>query len=100
MDDVQGLVHCHTLYSDGKNSVEEMARGADALGMKYMTITDHSPTAHYAGGLPLDRLKRQWDEIAQGAGEGEGPVAARARNRTSWPTGRSTTPTRSSTSST
>jgi len=31
--------------------------------MKYITITDHSPTAHYAGGLKVDRLKRQWDEI-------------------------------------
>jgi len=31
--------------------------------MKYLTITDHSPTAFYAGGLKLDRLKRQWDEI-------------------------------------
>ena len=31
--------------------------------MKYITITDHSPTAHYAGGLPLDRLKRQWEDI-------------------------------------
>jgi DNA polymerase (family 10) len=61
--DVAGLVHCHTHYSDGKNSVEEMARGADAMGMQYLTITDHSPTAHYAGGLPLDRLKRQWEDI-------------------------------------
>lgn len=65
IEDIQGLVHCHTHYSDGKNSVEEMARGADALGMKYMTITDHSPTAHYAGGLPLDRLERQWEDIAR-----------------------------------
>jgi DNA polymerase (family 10) len=65
VDDVQGLVHCHTHYSDGKNSVEEMARGADAMGMKYLTITDHSPTAHYAGGLDLDRLKRQWEDIAK-----------------------------------
>jgi DNA polymerase (family 10) len=62
-DDVRGLVHCHTLYSDGKHSVEEMAKGADALGMDYLTITDHSPTASYAGGLPLDRLKRQWEDI-------------------------------------
>jgi len=62
--DVRGLVHCHTYYSDGKHSVEEMARGADALGMEYITITDHSPTAHYAGGLDEDRLKRQWDDIA------------------------------------
>ena len=64
-EDVVGLVHCHTHYSDGKNSVEEMARGADAMGMQYLTITDHSPTAHYAGGLPLDRLKRQWEDIAR-----------------------------------
>jgi DNA polymerase (family 10) len=35
------------------------------MGMRYITITDHSPTAHYAGGLDLDRLKRQWDEIAR-----------------------------------
>ncbi len=61
--DVQGLVHCHTQYSDGKNTIEEMALAADALGMKYITITDHSPAAHYAGGVELDRLKRQWDEI-------------------------------------
>src|SRR5262249_13835318 len=65
VEDVQGLVHCHTHYSDGKNSVEEMARGADALGMKYLTITDHSPTAFYAKGLELDRLKRQWEDIAK-----------------------------------
>ena len=33
--------------------------------MEYMTITDHSPTAGYAGGVPVDRLRRQWDEIAE-----------------------------------
>jgi DNA polymerase (family 10) len=63
--DIKGMVHCHTTYSDGRNTVEEMARAAEAMGMKYMTITDHSPTAHYAGGLSLDRLKRQWDEIGR-----------------------------------
>ena len=63
--DIKGLVHCHTVYSDGKHTVEQMARAAEAMGMRYITITDHSPTAHYAGGLPLDRLKRQWDEIAK-----------------------------------
>jgi DNA polymerase (family X) len=61
---IQGLVHCHTTYSDGKNSILEMARAAHALGMKYITITDHSPSAHYAGGVTLERLKAQWDEIA------------------------------------
>lgn len=68
LEDVQGLVHCHTTYSDGKHSVLEMATAAHALGMKYITITDHSPSAFYAKGVPLDRLERQWDEIAE-AGE-------------------------------
>ena len=63
VDDICGLVHCHTTYSDGKNTIEEMARAADAMGMRYLTITDHSQTASYAGGLEVDRLKRQWDEI-------------------------------------
>jgi len=61
--DIQGMVHCHTTYSDGKHSVAEMAMAAELMGMKYMTITDHSPTAFYAGGLTIDRLLRQWDEI-------------------------------------
>jgi DNA polymerase (family X) len=63
--DIRGMVHCHTTYSDGKNSIEEMARAAEAMGMAYITITDHSPSAHYAGGLSIDRLKEQWDEIAR-----------------------------------
>jgi DNA polymerase (family 10) len=63
IQDIKGMIHCHTTYSDGSNTVEEMARAAESMGMKYMTITDHSPTAHYAGGLKIDRLKKQWDEI-------------------------------------
>lgn len=63
LQDIRGMVHCHTTYSDGKHSVEEMARAAETMGMKYVTITDHSPTAFYAGGVTLDRLKRQWAEI-------------------------------------
>ena len=63
VEDIQGMVHCHTTYSDGKHTIEEMARAAETMGMKYVTITDHSPTAFYAGGVTLDRLQRQWDEI-------------------------------------
>jgi DNA polymerase (family 10) len=62
-EDIAGMVHCHTTYSDGRNTVEEMALAAQSMGMKYITITDHSPTAQYAGGLKVDSLKRQWDEI-------------------------------------
>jgi DNA polymerase (family 10) len=62
-DDIRGMVHCHTTYSDGKHSVERMVAAAEAMGMKYITITDHSPTAFYAGGVKIDRLQRQWEEI-------------------------------------
>lgn len=62
--DIRGMVHCHTAYSDGRHTIAEMADAAHALGMKYLTITDHSPSAHYANGVSLDRLKQQWDEIA------------------------------------
>ena len=61
--DIKGMVHCHTTYSDGIHTLEAMVRGAEEMGMKYITITDHSPTAIYANGLKLDRLKRQWEEI-------------------------------------
>jgi DNA polymerase (family 10) len=57
------MVHCHTMYSDGKHSVEQMVAAAEAMGMKYITITDHSPTAFYAGGVKIDRLHEQWEEI-------------------------------------
>jgi DNA polymerase (family 10) len=63
LQDIRGVVHCHTTYSDGKHSVLEMARAAHARGMEYITITDHSPSAHYARGVALDRLRQQWDEI-------------------------------------
>jgi DNA polymerase (family 10) len=63
--DIRGMTHCHTVCSDGRNSIEEMALAAEAMGMLYLTITDHSPSAHYAGGLGIDRLRAQWDEIAR-----------------------------------
>jgi DNA polymerase (family 10) len=63
LGDVRGAVHCHTDASDGTASLEEMARAAEALGLSYLTVTDHSPSAHYARGLNLERLRRQWDEI-------------------------------------
>jgi DNA polymerase (family X) len=62
-EDIKGMVHCHTTYSDGQNTVEEMARAAEGLGMRYITFTDHSPTASYAGGVKIDRLRAQWEEI-------------------------------------
>jgi len=64
-DGVRGFVHCHSTWSDGKHTIEEMARAAEARGASFITITDHSGAAHYAKGLDLERLKRQWDEIEE-----------------------------------
>ncbi|MFZ5443680.1 MAG: DNA polymerase/3'-5' exonuclease PolX [Myxococcota bacterium] len=63
-EDLRGNVHTHTTWSDGRDSLEDMARAAKALGYKYLTVTEHSQTSNYAGGLTLDRMKAQWDEIA------------------------------------
>jgi DNA polymerase (family X) len=63
--DLRGVCHCHTTYSDGKDSILEMAQAAEALGYQYITITDHSAAAYYAGGLDEERLLRQWDELEQ-----------------------------------
>ena len=65
LEDIQGVTHCHTIYSDGQNNIEEMALAAEGMGMKYVTITDHSQSAYYARGVAIDRLRAQWDEIAQ-----------------------------------
>ncbi len=61
--DVKGLVHSHSTWSDGKAELEEMARAAKARGFAWMTVTEHSQTASYAGGLKPDDLRRQWEEI-------------------------------------
>ena len=61
--DILGVLHCHTTYSDGKLSVEQLARACQERGYKYLAICDHSQSAAYAGGLSPDRLKQQWDEI-------------------------------------
>ena len=51
LDDLQGDVHMHTVETDGKNTIEEMAEAAKAHGYKYMAITDHSKNLAFANGL-------------------------------------------------
>lgn len=63
VDDVRGVVHSHSTWSDGRNTLEEMATAAAAAGMTYLTVTEHSQTSSYARGLTPDDLKRQWEQI-------------------------------------
>ena len=64
LDDLTTATHCHTTYSDGRNTVAEMVRAAAELGFEAITITDHSAAASYASGLTLDSLRAQAAEIA------------------------------------
>ncbi len=60
---MRGMLHCHSTWSDGHNSIREMALGAKALGYEYFAICDHSRTASYAGGLTIERVKAQHEEV-------------------------------------
>lgn len=62
-EDLSGILHVHTTWSDGTGSVEDMVRGAVELGYAYVGISDHSEVASYANGLSVERLKRQREEI-------------------------------------
>lgn len=61
--DIKGVVHAHSTWSDGKYSIKQMAEAAIVRGYEYLLITDHSKTAAYAGGLTVDEIKQQWEEI-------------------------------------
>ncbi|HTJ45606.1 MAG TPA: PHP domain-containing protein [Kofleriaceae bacterium] len=67
LKDLTGAFHCHTTWSDGRHSVEEMAAAAKARGLGLITITDHSAAASYAGGLDAMRLRDQAIEIEDAA---------------------------------
>ncbi len=51
IEDIQGDVHMHTVETDGRNTIEEMAEAARARGYQYMAITDHSKNLAFANGL-------------------------------------------------
>jgi len=62
---IRGLIHAHSVWSDGSNSLEEMAQACINKGWEYMVISDHSASATYANGLTAQRVAAQQQEIAQ-----------------------------------
>jgi DNA polymerase (family 10) len=60
---LRGVLHVHSTWSDGQNTLREMAEASIARGFSYLGITDHSKFAAYAGGLQPDDLRRQGEEI-------------------------------------
>jgi DNA polymerase (family 10) len=61
--DLRGILHAHSTWSDGQHSLRDMAEACIARGFSYLGISDHSKAASYAGGLNEDALRRQWAEI-------------------------------------
>lgn len=71
-DDVLGDLHMHTTWSDGKDSIREMAEACRKRGYRYMAVTDHSRAVTVARGLGPERLREQWDEIERARDEVDG----------------------------
>lgn len=69
VSDVQTDLHSHTTWSDGKLSVLEMARAARSRGLKLLAITDHSASLGVAGGLSVEEIRAQREEIAAAQAE-------------------------------
>ncbi len=61
--DIKGIIHCHSTWSDGNSSIEELAKACIAAKMEYLVISDHSKSAFYANGLQEDRIKEQQKHI-------------------------------------
>ncbi|WP_422362172.1 PHP domain-containing protein [Reichenbachiella sp.] len=63
MEDLKGILHNHSTYSDGRHTLRQMAEHCKSLGYEYLGISDHSHTAVYANGLKDFQVKAQQEEI-------------------------------------
>ena len=61
--DIQGLLHCHTDFSDGADTLAEMAEATRARGYEYLGVADHSRSADYAGGLSIEKVDAQHAQV-------------------------------------
>jgi len=61
--DIKAIIHSHSTWSDGKNTVEEMAKAAIDKGYEYLVLSDHSEAAYYAKGLSPERIAAQHQEV-------------------------------------
>ncbi len=64
-EDIKGIIHSHSNWSDGSNTLEEMANAAKAQGFEYMVISDHSKSAFYAQGLHEEKISAQHELIEE-----------------------------------
>ncbi len=63
INDIKGVIHSHSQWSDGHNTIEQMALAAQEKDYEYLVMTDHSKSAFYANGLKRERVLAQFEEI-------------------------------------
>ena len=63
--DIKSIIHSHSKWSDGTNTLEEMAEECIKRGLEYLVISDHSKAAAYANGLTEERIREQHRQIDQ-----------------------------------
>jgi DNA polymerase (family 10) len=63
LEDIRGDLHCHTIASDGRNTIEEMALAARERGYEYLAITDHSASHGFGNDVSPDELRRQIERV-------------------------------------
>lgn len=88
LEDIRGDTHVHSEYSDGKQSVLEMARAARDMGYSYMAVTDHSPSLGVAGGLSVKDLQKQHADIEKARKKLDGFVILKGTEVDILPDGR------------
>ncbi|MBI4566498.1 MAG: DNA polymerase/3'-5' exonuclease PolX [Planctomycetes bacterium] len=62
--DIKGVLHVHSTWSDGTADIEAMAEKARKMGYRWIGLSDHSKAAYYANGMDEARLKKQMKEVA------------------------------------
>jgi DNA polymerase (family 10) len=65
LKDIKGDFHVHTKYSDGDDTIEEIAKAAKSMGYEFINICDHSKSEHVAHGMEEERLLKQIEEIKE-----------------------------------
>ncbi len=63
LEEIRGDLHCHSVYSDGENTIAEMAEGFIARGYEYFAITDHSSLIPITNGMGSKEIRTQWEEV-------------------------------------
>jgi DNA polymerase (family 10) len=71
-EDIKGELHCHTIASDGHNTIAEMAVAAREMGYEYVAITDHSATHGFGNDVSPDELRRQIERVREVDAQMEG----------------------------